>query len=57
VIFEYDKGQKAAALKSKEKEQKRIKTKIVTEILPAQAFYTAEEYHQKYLLKRGKNTC
>ena len=27
---------------------------IVTEILPAEAFYMAEDYHQQYLEKRGR---
>ena len=30
---------------------------IVTEVVPATQFYKAEEYHQKYLLKRGKGSC
>ncbi|SDY68443.1 peptide-methionine (S)-S-oxide reductase MsrA [Thermoactinomyces sp. DSM 45892] len=30
---------------------------IVTEITPATAFYRAEEYHQRYLQKRGLGSC
>jgi len=30
---------------------------IVTEIVPAPAFFPAEEYHQKYLMKRGVKYC
>ena len=31
--------------------------KIVTEIVPAEAFYMAEDYHQQYLEKRGRAAC
>lgn len=30
---------------------------IVTEVTEAKPFYDAEEYHQKYLAKRGINVC
>ena len=31
--------------------------KIVTEIVPAEAFHMAEDYHQQYLEKRGQAAC
>ncbi len=33
------------------------KQPIVTEIVPAQTFYRAEEYHQQYLKKSGRSSC
>lgn len=57
AIFYYNEKQKAAAEKSKMQEQKKYKKNIVTEIVPAKEFYRAEEYHQRYLEKRGLRTC
>jgi peptide-methionine (S)-S-oxide reductase len=31
--------------------------RIVTKVEPAQTFWRAEEYHQKYLEKRGQASC
>lgn len=59
VIFFYSKEQESAAIVSKEKLQRssRYKGKIMTEILPAADFWPAEEYHQKYLQKKGRASC
>lgn len=57
VIFFYDTGQQAEAKKSKKAYQSKLKEQIVTQIIPAGEFYPAEEYHQKYLEKRGAKPC
>jgi peptide methionine sulfoxide reductase msrA/msrB len=59
VIFYYTPAQKAAAEASKAKleESGRFKRPVVTQILPAPDFYRAEEYHQRYLEKRGQRSC
>jgi peptide-methionine (S)-S-oxide reductase len=57
VIFFHSPEQEAAALASREKAQGRFKKPIVTEIVPASEFWPAEEYHQRYLEKRGLATC
>lgn len=59
VIFYEDAEQKAEALKKIEELDKsgQFKNKISTEVLPAEIFYPAEEYHQKYLQKKGRSGC
>ncbi|MBY8982423.1 MAG: peptide-methionine (S)-S-oxide reductase MsrA [Candidatus Lokiarchaeota archaeon] len=54
VIFYHNPKQKEIILNSKNKIEKsgKYKNPIVTEILPINNFYRAEEYHQQYLKKR-----
>jgi peptide-methionine (S)-S-oxide reductase len=59
VIFYHNQAQKAAAETSKQNLQNagKYKKDIVTEITPAAQFFRAEEYHQRYLGKRGLSGC
>jgi peptide-methionine (S)-S-oxide reductase len=57
AIFFHDKEQEAAAKASKELWQPKFSRPIVTQIVPAQTFYVAEDYHQQYLEKRGLSQC
>ncbi|MGL5657272.1 MAG: peptide-methionine (S)-S-oxide reductase MsrA [Fusobacteriaceae bacterium] len=41
----------------KDEIQKNYSKKIVTEILPLENFYIAEEYHQDYLIKNPNGYC
>ncbi len=56
VIFYHSEEQKKKAFLSKLKleKTKKYKEPIVTDIRKAAEFYPAEEYHQKYLLKKQR---
>jgi peptide-methionine (S)-S-oxide reductase len=57
VIFFHTPDQKAVAETVRERAQARFKRPIATEIVPAATFWRAEDYHQRYLEKRGLATC
>lgn len=59
AIFFHTPEQEAAARESKARVDAsgRFSRPIVTEIMPAGPFYRAEEYHQRYLEKRGGGYC
>ena len=57
AIFYHSPEQKATAERVKQEMQKLIRGTIATAIEPAQKFYRAEDYHQKYLEKRGLKSC
>jgi peptide methionine sulfoxide reductase msrA/msrB len=55
AIFYHGESQKEAALEVMDEVAKsgRFKKPLATELVPASAFYKAEEYHQKYFEKHG----
>ena len=55
AIFYHNEEQRAAATAAREKlvQSGKHTRPVVTEITPASTFYRAEEYHQRYLEKRG----
>ena len=59
VIFFHDPEQETVARASKESLERDgvFRSPIVTEIVPASEFWPAEEYHQRYLEKRGLAHC
>jgi peptide-methionine (S)-S-oxide reductase len=57
VIFFHTPDQQEQALASKARVQARFDRPVVTEVEPAPEFWRAEDYHQQYLVKRGRATC
>ncbi|MEO7002591.1 MAG: peptide-methionine (S)-S-oxide reductase MsrA [Ktedonobacterales bacterium] len=59
VIFFHTPEQAAAAKASLERQTQsgHYRRPIVTQIVPAETFNRAEDYHQQYLEKRGLATC
>ena len=59
AVFFHSPEQEAAAKETIARltAEKRFSKPIVTQVVPAQTFWRAEEYHQKYLEKRGAASC
>jgi peptide-methionine (S)-S-oxide reductase len=59
VVFYHSPEQRAAAEAAKAELEKsgRFRRPIVTQIEAAPTFYLAEDYHQRYLEKRGMTHC
>ena len=59
VIYFHSPEQEVSAKLSKANlgQSGRFGSPIVTEITPAPKYYIAEDYHQKYLEKRGMGNC
>ena len=57
VIFYFDSSQKKEAEKLLNDEQKKLARIIATVIEKAGIYVKAEDYHQKYVMKTGRNVC
>lgn len=52
IIFVHSAEQRRLAEETKAREEAKRGRKVYTEIVPAGTFYRAEDYHQKYYLRR-----
>lgn len=57
AIFYFDEQQKKTAEKVRNELAKALDKPVVTAITPAQLFYVAEPYHQKYTERTGRGMC
>ncbi len=59
AIFYHDENQRVLAELSRAELQNsgRLTRPVVTEVVAAQTFWSAEDYHQQYLKKRGRSAC
>ena len=56
-VFFLSEEQRETAEAVKDAAQKDYSKDIVTEVTPAQEFYEAEDYHQKFVEKTGRGAC
>lgn len=59
AIFVHSDEQEKAAIASRDRlaDSGKVTRPIVTQIVPAEDFWRAEEYHQQYFQKQGIRTC
>ena len=57
AVFVHDEEQAEAARASRDRLGETLGAAVRTEILPAKAFYLAEDYHQKYRLQSDRVIC
>ncbi|MBS1709451.1 MAG: peptide-methionine (S)-S-oxide reductase MsrA [Armatimonadetes bacterium] len=57
AVFYHDEEQLAEAQKSKEWAQQYFSRPIATKLEPATTFWIAEDYHQQYFEKTGRQSC
>jgi peptide-methionine (S)-S-oxide reductase len=57
AVFVHSPEQERAARDAAARAGERLGRPVATQIVPAETFWPAEEYHQQYLVKNGRATC
>ena len=57
VVFFHSPGAAGAGARPRRRRCRLASRPVVTEVEPAKDFWRAEEYHQQYLVKRGRAIC
>ena len=55
IIFYHNEEQRRLALDSKRRQEDQLGMPVFTEIVPARAFTQAEDYHQKFYLRKNRS--
>ena len=57
AIFTHSPEQERLSREAAARAAERLGRPVATQIVPAETFWPAEEYHQQYLVKNGRATC
>jgi peptide-methionine (S)-S-oxide reductase len=57
AVYFHSPEQQEQALASKARVQAQLPRPITTEVVPAETFFEAEDYHQQYFEKSGRTSC
>ena len=57
AVFVHSPEQQEEALASRARVQAGLSHPVTTEVVPAPAFFEAEDYHQQYFEKSGRTSC
>ena len=57
AVFFHSPEQEERALRTKAAIQAALPVPVVTEVVPAETFFAADDYHQQYFEKMGRTSC
>ena len=57
AVYSHTPEQQEQALASKARVQAHLPQSVTTEVVPAETFFEAEDYHQQYFEKSGRTSC